>query len=113
MSIDTPVYKANSDQPINWGSVTPEAYMRDTNTAICVYNCDLRERSKIERTLEFAVARAVWYKQHLPATAKQLLKFDARGQDLTIDKINTIRDLFLEKVSRIDSRLNVETEFFI
>jgi hypothetical protein len=74
------MHNVNEDYlSLDWGVATPEAYNRETNTAMYVFNCALNDSVKLEKCLKFVAARILWYIRNLPPNTNHLITFDTRG----------------------------------
>ncbi|TWI77977.1 hypothetical protein IQ13_4220 [Lacibacter cauensis] len=87
---------------LNWGQVTPEAANIDRNEFVYIYNHDLSSPEKIDRTIRFIVGRLNYYDTQLPKDPIHLIKIDARGQQLSNQICDYIKNTLLNKYLRPD-----------
>ncbi len=67
---------------LDWGPVTPEAANIEKNEFIYIYNHELSNAEKIDRTIRFVIGRLKHYDTELPKDAKHIITIDTRGQNL-------------------------------
>lgn len=81
---------------LDWGSVTPEFYNREKNTAVYIFNHWLVDEGNVDRTIRFVLGRIEWYKQYLPQGCGYEIVFDDRGQKVT----EALRDKIVNSLSK-------------
>ena len=77
---------------LNWGTVTPEFYSKEKNSAVHVFNHCLIDEASVDRTIKFAIGRIEWYKNFLPDGCAHEVVFDDRGQDIDDNVRNRITE---------------------
>lgn len=67
---------------LDWGTITPEFYNREKNSAVHIFNHNLSGVENINRVIKFALGRIKWYSNNLPPGCSHEVVFDDRGQDI-------------------------------
>ena len=92
---------------LNWGTVTPEFYNKDTKTVVHVFNDCLIGDENINRSVKFAVGRIKWFSNYLSPEYRHEVIFDDRGQgidDMTRNTIANNLSKYAAKVSFMSKR---------
>jgi hypothetical protein len=82
---------------LDWGTITPEFYNREKNSAVHVFNHCLIGEENVSRAIKFAIGRIEWYKSYLPQGCTHEVVFDDRGQDIS----DSIRDKISADLSKL------------
>lgn len=80
---------------MDWGSITPEFFNREKNSAVHIFNHCLLDEDNINRAIKFAIGRIEWYKNFLPQGCSHEVVFDDRGQDID----DSVRNKVAESLS--------------
>lgn len=76
---------------LDWGVATVDSIIEDRKAAVHILNHDLGTVGAVLRSIRFARARVAWLGRHLPKGFQQVVAFDDRGQDLTVDRRQQLR----------------------
>lgn len=87
---------------LDWGKVTPEFTLDGKDEYIYVYNHDLSDEEKIERTMRFIIGRLNYYDEHLPPNPKHFIHIDVRGQQISDEMCENISDALQKIYQRPD-----------
>jgi len=94
---------------LDWGAITIEGFSDEKKEALHVFNSDLSKKEKIDRVKKFAIGRVIWAHKHFPTGTNQRIVFDVRGQSLSSQELEEIKNSILESVIVIIStKLSIE-----
>lgn len=96
---------------LDWGEVTPEAFDDVNNQALHVLNSFLRSPESRDLCLVYLVGRVVWFSKHLPPNCSHRIRFDTRGQSISVNTLNKWREAALSKIRERLPAVRVEIEF--
>jgi hypothetical protein len=98
---------------LDWGTITPEGFSSDKNIALHVFNFFLKDEENRSLSIKFIAGKVKWYSTHLPEDCSQIIRVDARGQELDfevlIDFKEALRNAISQKVKKIKFELEILT----
>lgn len=87
---------------LNWGSVTPELYNKNTNTVVHVFNHCLMDKESIDRSIKFAIGRIEWFSNYLSLDCRHEVMIDDRGQ--AID--DNVRNIIINSLRKYAAKVS-------
>lgn len=95
---------------LNWGTISPEFYNSDKKIALHVFNFLLKNEENRTLSIKFISGKIKWYAKHSPKGCSQIIRIDARGQQLSFEILIDLKKTLHNRISKEVQNIKFEIE---
>lgn len=95
-------------EDLDWGNATPEGYDDNNMEALHVLNVRFVGEANRNRVLKFVCARILHFHRHLPKGSSQRVRFDLRGQLVSIKNLEHARQTIVQEAAKHGVRVTID-----